>query len=404
MAKKTNKGGNTRRRPSAGKNLIFRPGPLRQLLFVGLALGGIGIGYGAGFLLKKEQPANLPVQAPVAATTPAIITTPPVPESKPPLLPEDSNPAPGEPPRAYEEALPREIIVHTRPVEENQDKKKTEEVAKMNEMVAAASENPVEKDMPPQAPVKAPEITAPKTLKTDKEEIAAVLPVPVGKKPLPRIVLVIDDLGVDKSRTARTIQLPGPLTLSFLTYANGLGDQTRAAREAGHELWMHIPMEPGSTDVDPGPNVLLTGTPEAELLNSLNWNLEQFSGYVGINNHMGSRFTADRTGMLTLMKELKKRGLFFLDSVTSGKTVGRKVARAAGVPFASRNVFLDHQDDVRGIEKRLKEVEKLARQTGAAIAIGHPREATLKALIAWLDKIEGRGFRLVPLSAVIKNP
>ena len=103
MAKKTNKGGNTRRRPSAGKNLIFRPGPLRQLLFIGLALGGIGIGYGAGFLLKKEQPANLPVQAPVAATTPAIITNPPAPESKPPLLPEDSNPAPGEPPRAYEE-------------------------------------------------------------------------------------------------------------------------------------------------------------------------------------------------------------------------------------------------------------------------------------------------------------
>ncbi|MDA1022914.1 MAG: divergent polysaccharide deacetylase family protein, partial [Proteobacteria bacterium] len=250
---------------------------------------------------------------------------------------------------------------------------------------------PVEKKAPAVEPVQ-------------KKEVAAVTPVPIDTKPLPKIVIVIDDLGIDKSRTARTIQLPGPLTLSFMTYATELSSQTEAARKAGHELWMHIPMEPGSTDVDPGPNVLLTGIPEAELLNSLNWNLDQFSGYVGVNNHMGSRFTADRAGMNIIMKALKKRGLFFLDSITTGKTVGRKAARKYGVPFAGRNIFLDHQDDLQSIEKRLREVEKLARKNGTAIAIGHPREATLKALGAWLKEIEAKGFRLVTLSSVIKKP
>ena len=222
--------------------------------------------------------------------------------------------------------------------------------------------------------------------------------------PKPKIVIVIDDLGIDKPRTARTISLPGPLTLSFLTYASDLDKQTRAARDAGHELWMHIPMEPGSPDVDPGPNVLLTGIPKPELQASIKWNLEQFSGYVGINNHMGSRFTADLPGLKTVMEELKRRDLLFLDSVTSGKSVAGKAARETGVPFARRNVFLDHQDDKVGIERRLAEVERLALRKGIAIAIGHPRERTLTVLGPWLKGLEAKGFRLVPLSAAIKKP
>jgi len=369
MAKKSGRKGRPRPRTPAEKDFKHRLTPLRLLIFVGLALGGIGIGYGTGFILKKEQSPIIPVTVaqPVPASQPSI--------TEPPVMPEVSTPAPETPPRAYEEALPREIIVHTSPPAPEP---------------APAKIIPVERKAPPVEPT--------------QKEVAAITPVPVDTKPLPKIVIVIDDLGIDRSRTARIIQLPGPLTLSFMTYATELSSQTEAARKAGHELWMHIPMEPGSPDVDPGPNVLLTGIPEAELLNSLNWNLDQFSGYVGVNNHMGSRFTADRAGMDTIMKELKKRGLYFLDSITTGKTVGRKAAKKYGVAFAGRNIFLDHQDDLQSIEKRLREVEKLARKSGSAIAIGHPREATLKALGAWLKGIEAKGFRLVTLSNVIKSP
>ncbi len=220
----------------------------------------------------------------------------------------------------------------------------------------------------------------------------------------PRIAIVIDDLGVDKARSRRAVQLPSPLTLSYLTYAADLGEQTEAARAAGHELLMHVPMEPSSLDVDPGPNVLLSGIPEAELLSSLKWNLQQFDGFVGVNNHMGSRFTADAAGMAVVMRELKRRGLMFLDSVTANRSVGRAAARRAGVAFAARHVFLDHLDDKGEIERRLGEVEKLARAQGFAIAIGHPRDATLEALGTWLAGIEERGFQLVPLSAVVRVP
>lgn len=231
------------------------------------------------------------------------------------------------------------------------------------------------------------------------KRFAVAVPRAAGRS---RIAIVIDDLGIDRPRTARAIKLPGPLTLSFMTYASDLEQQTRDARSAGHELLMHIPMEPGSPDVDPGPNVLLTGVPRRELLASLNWNLDQFGGYVGVNNHMGSRFTADLAGMTIVMEVLKERQLLFLDSVTAGNSQARKAARKIGVLFVSRNVFLDHADDLAGIKKRLEEVERLAIRTGVAIAIGHPREATLQALLPWLKGIEAKGFQLIPLSATLK--
>ena len=218
------------------------------------------------------------------------------------------------------------------------------------------------------------------------------------------IAIVIDDLGIDKARTRRTIQLPAPLSMSFLTYATKLEAQTRAARDAGHELWMHVPMEPSLASVDPGPHALLTSLGGAAMQASLASNLDSFSGYVGINNHMGSRFTAHRAGMDRVMAELRKRGLAFLDSVTSPKSTGTRAARAAGVAHAVRNIFIDHEDDLKVITAQFQRIERLARQQGHAIAIGHPREKTLKALKPWLEGIEGKGFQLVPVSALLRLP
>jgi len=226
------------------------------------------------------------------------------------------------------------------------------------------------------------------------------LPVTLSDKPL--IVVVIDDVGLDRRRARQTVDLPGPLTLSYMAYAEDLTQQTQKARAKGHELMLHVPMEPSSSTINPGPNVLLSGMPEDELLKNIAWSLDQVSGYVGINNHMGSRFTSDRTSMKTVVGALKARGYLFLDSVTAGKTVAHDVAREGGIPYAVRNVFLDHKDDLATIKTQLRRTEQIAKRTGVAIAIGHPRDNTIEALQEWLPNLEERGFQLVPISSVVR--
>jgi polysaccharide deacetylase 2 family uncharacterized protein YibQ len=225
---------------------------------------------------------------------------------------------------------------------------------------------------------------------------------PASSKPM--IAIVIDDMGVDQRRSARAMKLPGKVTLSFLPYARHLKQQAAAAAATGHEIMLHVAMEPESPEADPGPNVLLSGAPQGELLAALRWNLDQMGGYGGINNHMGSRFTRDLAGMRVVMGELKARGLFFLDSVTSRDSVGARTAREAGVPFATRDIFIDHKDDEAFVHKQLAKVEAEARKRGSAIAIAHPRDITLKALSAWLSRVQAEGFELVGISRLLHRP
>ncbi|MEQ8227271.1 MAG: divergent polysaccharide deacetylase family protein [Rhodospirillales bacterium] len=248
----------------------------------------------------------------------------------------------------------------------------------------------------PQATAKAmPEDVSPRPLPE------AVPPSPAAK---PLIAIVIDDMGVDQRRSARAMTLPGKVTLSFLPYARDLKAQTAQAAKSGHEVMLHVAMEPESAEADPGPNVLLTGVPKDELLKSLRWNLDQMTGYAGINNHMGSRFTRDLAGMRVVMAELKARGLFFLDSVTSRDSVGSRAAREAGVPYASRDIFIDHKDEMDFVMKQLDKTAARARKQGIAIAIGHPRDITLRVLKAWIPKVLEQGFELVGISRVLHRP
>lgn len=218
----------------------------------------------------------------------------------------------------------------------------------------------------------------------------------------PRIAVVIDDLGLNRPRTRETVALPGPLTLAFMTYAPGVEPLARQARAAGHELLVHVPMQPVDQETDPGPKVLSGTLGEGELLARLTWGLARFDGFVGINNHMGSRFTTDRAGMRTVMRELKRRGLMFLDSRTIADSVAAQVADELDVPHASRDVFLDNARDVSEIRAQLAEVERVARETGSAIAIGHPHASTIRALAAWLPTLREKGLALVPVSALAK--
>ncbi|MEK9671587.1 MAG: divergent polysaccharide deacetylase family protein [Rhodospirillaceae bacterium] len=217
----------------------------------------------------------------------------------------------------------------------------------------------------------------------------------------PRIAIVIDDMGVDRKRSARAVLLPAKVTLSFLPYGGGAQRQAAHAKSRGHEIMLHVAMEPESPEADPGPIVLLTSVPPAELKKSLTWNLDQISGYHGVNNHMGSRFTRNADSMAVVMAELRARGLFFLDSLTSRDSVGGRVARAAGVPFIRRDIFIDHKDERPFVEKQLRRIEAIARKKGIAVAIGHPRDITLNALEAWLPGLEKKGFRLIGVSEAL---
>ena len=217
------------------------------------------------------------------------------------------------------------------------------------------------------------------------------------------VAVIIDDMGLDRRRSAQIVALPGPLTISFITYADHLPEQAAAARRQGHELMMHMPMQPLSASKDPGPDALSDQLPPDELRRRVVADLGRFEGYVGVNNHMGSRFTADGPGMRIVMEELQKRGLLFVDSMTTGKSTGQAMARAVGVPSAGRDVFLDDRDDQAAIAAQLARLEAQARKSGSAIAIGHPRDKTIAALAAWLPGLAEKGFTLVPVTAVVKG-
>ena len=220
----------------------------------------------------------------------------------------------------------------------------------------------------------------------------------------PMIAIVIDDLGLNRINARRSIALPPPLTLAFMTYAGGLEAMTGAARAVGHELLVHVPMEPEDPSYDAGENVLTTSLDNDDLARRLDWALGRFEGYVGINNHMGSKFTRSPLGMAQVMAELRSRGLLFLDSRTSGRSVGMGLAARMGVAHTGRDVFIDNNpDDPNSIRRQLEILEETARRHGKAVGIGHPHDATLEVLAQWLPEVEKRGFVLVPISAIVQR-
>jgi len=435
---------------------------MRQAILVALALVGLGIGYGAGYLFKPNPPSRAPAAAGPSAIEANSETAsdneirasnaaaPPAPA---PMMPEGNGEAEGTPYRAYEESLPKDILENgdlpavqvtdsgSVPEEERPPNDRVEPTAeakakadpdgatqpsrdekimwadsqkpadgqpqgaKLSEPPPETASLPTEPEAKPAAPAAAPEPVKPEPTETaiDRETLPTWRKnaVEVASNAGPLVAIVIDDMGVDRGRTRRAWNLPGPLTLSFLTYSKDIARQMADARKQGHELLLHVPMEPSSPDIDPGPNVLITGMPREEILANLNWTLDQADGYVGINNHMGSRFTSELAGMSVVMETLKERGLLFLDSVTSPKSAGRKAATAAGVPFIARNIFLDHVDDVDEIRGRLKQTADMAKRRGHAVAIAHPRDATIDALEPWLKELSSQGIQLAPLSAIL---
>lgn len=222
----------------------------------------------------------------------------------------------------------------------------------------------------------------------------------------PVIAIVIDDAGMSENRLKKLLRANvSPLTISFLPYAKNLNSQVSLARTSGNEIMLHLPMEPFDNKKNPGPMALTTEISNTELADRVQWNLSRFKGYVGINNHMGSKFTSDKYSIIKFMKIYKDTGLIFLDSKTSRTSIAADISRKMGIPTLERDVFLDNVYSHSEILQQLSKVEKIAHKKGFAIAIGHLQDSTIEALEKWFPVAQSKGFTLVPLSSIliIKN-
>jgi polysaccharide deacetylase 2 family uncharacterized protein YibQ len=218
----------------------------------------------------------------------------------------------------------------------------------------------------------------------------------------PAITIVLDDLGVMQPGTSQAVALPGPLTLSWFPFARHLTPQIAAASARGHETTLHMPMQAhGNSIAQTGPDPLRIDVPAIENTRRLQAAIAAIPDCVGINNHMGSVATLNAPLMDLVAQEAMRRGLLFLDSVTVPHSIGESRARAAGVPAASRDVFLDHVPTLEAVRTQLVIIEAMARSRGSVVAIGHPHPWTLTALESWLPGLEAKGFVLWPLSAAI---
>ncbi len=216
---------------------------------------------------------------------------------------------------------------------------------------------------------------------------------------LPAIAIVIDDMGSEVANNRRAIALPREVALSFLPYPDETAMLAREGVRAGHEILVHVPMQ-AEDDEDPGPMALRIDQASQEMVRRLDWALSRVPGFVGINNHMGSRFTEDRPALGPVTEALYDRHIFFLDSRTSGGSQVVPVARGFGVPSAARDVFLDDVQKPDAVAAQLQELERDARQNGVAIAIGHPHDVTLGVLKSWCANLTE--YRLVPVSVAIR--
>ncbi len=219
-----------------------------------------------------------------------------------------------------------------------------------------------------------------------------------AKRTRPAIAICIDDLGEDLAGTDRAMALPKEVALSFLPYAETTPFLAQEAQAKGHDVLAHVPMEALSR-TDPGPMALKTGS--GDIAEKLAWNISRVPGLKGINNHEGSRFTEDEASLLPLMRSLAEAKLFFFDSRTVPDSHGVETAQRFGVLSAGRDIFLDDVDSEAAVLAALEQLVAEAKRNGTAIAIGHPHDATLKVLAAWLQ--EDHGVDLIPLPEAIER-
>ncbi len=219
----------------------------------------------------------------------------------------------------------------------------------------------------------------------------------------PMAAIVVDDVGTAVG-TERFLALPASLTLAILPFAPHAEAYARQAVAAGRTVILHLPLE-AISGKEPGPGTIRIGWTKERILEQLEQNLRAVPGAIGVNNHMGSLGTADAALMTEILKALKGKGLFFLDSRTWNKSVAARVARSVGERYTERDIFLDPEGATVGeIQIQLRRLISLAKRHGRAVGICHAnRPNTLAALEATLPEFAAAGVEIRPLAELVHN-
>lgn len=222
--------------------------------------------------------------------------------------------------------------------------------------------------------------------------------------PIAKVAIVIDDFGQDLEIAKKFLELPISITFSVIPYLRHSREVAELVHGHHRQVILHLPMEPrGYPKVNPGKGALLLSMSGDALQQSLLAALDTSPYFAGLNNHMGSRFTENAAVLKTVMEEAQKRRLYFVDSFTSPRSVAASVAQELQIPFKRRDVFLDNKLSENAIRAQLKQTMRKAKIQGSALAIGHPHEATLRALRQELDAFEQEKIAVVPAGELMSG-
>lgn len=244
------------------------------------------------------------------------------------------------------------------------------------------------------------------------DEVAIPTPTPSSKRrdmpwltkaEQPRLAIIIDDWGYQRSAENDFLELDIPLTAAIIPFLQHSESAIHAAAAAGFDILVHLPMEPTNASLASMEGMIATSMTDEEISAAVKAALQAIPGAQGINNHMGSKASADTRVMQHVLNEVAQEGLFFVDSRTSAQSVAATVGDAIGVPVLERLVFLDGKDEEQYITSQLREAARLALKRGYAVAIGHVRPKTAQAISDMLPELVEMGVNLVRISEFIQK-
>jgi polysaccharide deacetylase 2 family uncharacterized protein YibQ len=225
----------------------------------------------------------------------------------------------------------------------------------------------------------------------------------LNAKQHPRVAIIIDDIGFSPSRAWEFLRLNIPVTFSILPRTPYAQDLAFDIHNDGHEIMLHQPMEPYDIGIDPGPGALYVGDDPETISRTIQRNISEVPFATGVNNHMGSRFTASKKAVDLALRVIQHWDLYFVDSVTCHESKAYRTAKSLHMTTAFRDTFLDIRPDERAIRYQLIRLREHAQKYGFAIGIGHPRPPTAQAIRGFFKSHLGSDITLVHVSEIIRS-